>query len=373
MITSADSDSRPRLLPVGERLPRRGRDLERFINVWRVAIVASVAIASLLSRLLGIPVLPEDKVAQWTVVFLLGFGLVLGFYLAWRPWSSRVSIWVVAVDVTAVTLYLIGCVVVDRSIVATNSQVFFFYYFFIVVSAGLRGDRQVSRLVAWSLPVSYVLVVLIAVQWRQVNLLIRPDPVFGSFRWELQVARLLVLGVVAWMITYDVGLVATDREEARTDPLTGVYNRRFLEEFLARELTRARRSLQPLSVLLLDLDGFKAFNDRHGHLEGDRTLALVADSLRNAVRATDIVARYGGDEFVVVLPNTTGEAARRVARELAHAVPAPLKFSVGIGCLGEDVVSPGQLFAVADAGLLRAKRAGGGVIAEAPSIARGSV
>ncbi|HUK12139.1 MAG TPA: GGDEF domain-containing protein [Thermoanaerobaculaceae bacterium] len=367
MITSTDSDSGPRLLPVGDRLPRRGRDLERFINLWRLALVAAAALALLGGRVLGAPVLPEERVAEWTLALLLGCGLALQFYLAWRPWSAEVSSWVVALDVAAVTAFLLGCVVVDRAIVATNSQMFFFYYFFVVVSAGLRGDPQGSRIVAWSLPASYLLVVLTAVEWREVNQVGRPDEIYGSFRWEVQVARLLILGVLAWMVTYDVGLVATDRAEARTDALTGVYNRRFLEEFLGRELSRARRSAQPLSILLLDLDGFKAFNDEQGHLAGDRALAAAAACLRDAVRATDVVARYGGDEFVVVLPNTTGEAARRVARELTKAVPAPLRFSVGIGCLGEGVHAPAQLFAVADAALLRAKRAGGGAIADAPA------
>jgi diguanylate cyclase (GGDEF)-like protein len=112
---------------------------------------------------------------------------------------------------------------------------------------------------------------------------------------------------------------------------------------------------------MLDLDGFKAFNDEHGHLAGDEMLAAVAQSLRNAVRTSDVVARYGGDEFVVVLPNTPGAAARRVARELRRVVPPPVQLSVGIGCMGDGLQSPGQLFAVADAALMRAKQAGGGV------------
>ncbi len=115
---------------------------------------------------------------------------------------------------------------------------------------------------------------------------------------------------------------------------------------------------------MVDLDGFKAFNDKFGHLEGDRMLAAVAASLRNAVRTTDVVARYGGDEFLVVLPNTPGEAARRVARELARTVPPPVTLSVGIGCMREGVQTPAQLFAIADAALMRAKQSGGGVSVE---------
>ncbi|HLE60952.1 MAG TPA: GGDEF domain-containing protein, partial [Thermoanaerobaculaceae bacterium] len=285
----------------------------------------------------------------------------LQLYLAWFPWDNRLSLLVVVIDVLAVTGFLLGCVATDRAIVATNSQVFFFLYFFVIVSAGLRGDPAVSRTVAWSVPASYAFVVLLAVAWRRVEMGTQPDPIYGSFRWDLQLARVVILAVVTFIISYDVGLGASDRTEARTDPLTGAYNRRFLEEFLNREMARSRRSRQPLSVLMLDLDGFKAFNDEHGHLAGDEVLAAVAQSLRSAVRTSDVVARYGGDEFVVVLPNTPGEAARRVARELRRVVPPPVQLSVGIGCMGDGLQSPGQLFAVADAALMRAKQAGGGV------------
>lgn len=364
MTITLDTDSSPRLLPVGKRVRRRGKDLERFLNLWRLALVASMTVAMLLGRLGRARAMPEDVAAEIVLGCLLLFGLALQLYLAWFPWDSRLSLWVVVVDVLAVTAFLMGCVAADRAIVATNSQVFFFLYFFVVVSAGLRGDPMVSRTVAWSVPTSYVSVVFVAVAWRHVDALTQPDPVFGGFRWELQLARVIILAVVTFIINYNVGLGASDRTEARTDPLTGAYNRRFLEEFLNREMARSRRSRQPLSVLMLDLDGFKAFNDEHGHLAGDEVLVAVAKSLRSALRTSDVVARYGGDEFVVVLPNTPAEAARRVARELRRAVPPPVQLSVGIGCMGDGLQSPGQLFATADAALMRTKQTGSGVSLE---------
>lgn len=364
MTITLDTDSSPRLLPVGKRVHRRGKDLERFLNLWRMALVAVVTVAMLLGRLTQPAAMPEDGVAEIVLGGLLLFGLALQLYLAWFPWDSRLAPAVVVVDVLAVTAFLLGCVAVDRAIVATNSQLFFFLYFFVIVSAGLRGDPVISRTVARSVPAGYGFVVFLAVAWRHVDTGVQPDPIYGTFRWDLQLARVAILAVVTFIISYDVGLGASDRTEARTDPLTGAYNRRFLEEFLNREMARSRRSLQPLSLLMLDLDGFKAFNDEHGHLAGDDVLVAVAQSLRNAVRTSDVVARYGGDEFVVVLPNTPGEAARRVARELCRAVPPPVQLSVGIGCMGDGLQSPGQLFAIADAALMRAKQAGGGVSLE---------
>jgi diguanylate cyclase (GGDEF)-like protein len=363
MTITLDTDSSPRLLPVRTKVRRRGKDLERFLNLWRLALVATLTVAMLVGRLGNLPTKPEYGVAEVVLAGLLAFGLVLQLYLAWFPWDNRLSLLVVVADVVAVTGFLLGCVVANRAIVATNSQVFFFLYFFVIVSAGLRGDQNVSRAVAWSVPAGYAFVVLLAVAWRGVNIGSQSDPVYGSFRWDLQLARVVILAVVTFIISYNVGLGASDRTEARTDPLTGAYNRRFLEEFLAREMARSRRSRLPLSVLMLDLDGFKAFNDEHGHLAGDEMLAAVAQSLRSAVRTSDVVARYGGDEFVVVLPNTPGEAAQRVARQLQRVVPPPVAVSVGIGCMGDGLQSPGQLFAVADAALMRAKQAGGGMSA----------
>jgi diguanylate cyclase (GGDEF)-like protein len=359
MRSTGNSDSGPRFLPVGRHFSRRGRDLERFVNLWRLGIVAALALDMVVSRLTGSPAGPEATVIEGVLGLLLVYGLALQFHLGWRRWYARLPLLVVLVDLIAITGLLLGCILVHRSIVATNSEIPLLYYLFILISTGLRGDRQLSRLVAWALPLSYVFTVFLAVAWREVQLATIPDPMYGSFHWGVQVARVIALFVFVGMATYDTGLVASDWEAARTDPLTGVYNRRFLEEFLSREIVRSRRGHQPLSILLLDLDEFKAFNDVHGHLAGDQTLATVGAGLRSAVRATDVVARYGGDEFVVVLPNTPGERARRIARDLGQAVPKPLTFSAGIGCLGEDILTVADLLAVADAALLRAKRGAG--------------
>jgi diguanylate cyclase (GGDEF)-like protein/PAS domain S-box-containing protein len=110
-------------------------------------------------------------------------------------------------------------------------------------------------------------------------------------------------------------------EEAAThDALTGLPNRRWLLERLKRELERQRRSSTPLAVAYLDLDGFKAVNDAHGHAEGDNCLKLVTDALRSALRPGDVVARLSGDEFVVLLPSTAQHGAEVALRRLQTAV-----------------------------------------------------
>jgi diguanylate cyclase (GGDEF)-like protein len=109
-------------------------------------------------------------------------------------------------------------------------------------------------------------------------------------------------------------------EGALQDPLTGLYNRRHFEERLASELAAARRHERPLSLLMCDVDHFKAINDAHGHLAGDEALKLVAFVLRGAVRKEDVLARYGGEEFVIVARETQLDGARALAERIRRAI-----------------------------------------------------
>lgn len=110
-------------------------------------------------------------------------------------------------------------------------------------------------------------------------------------------------------------------EAARIDPVTGLWNRRALEELLPREIARSRRDGTPLSVLMVDIDYFKKYNDRYGHLAGDIALRSVAQAMEEALhRPGDMIARYGGEEFLVVLPTTDAAAALEVAGHLRSAI-----------------------------------------------------
>jgi diguanylate cyclase (GGDEF)-like protein len=175
-------------------------------------------------------------------------------------------------------------------------------------------------------------------------------------------------------------------EMAALDPLTGVYARRFLERWMVREIRAAFRSRHPLSVLILDLDDLKGINDTAGHLAGDQALMAMGKVLRQATRDTDVVARYGGDEFVVILPQTSVEEAETVGRRILEVlqdrtVAGPkeglsLKSSAGLSVLPAHTFSPEELrhpfpqgyfqgvaqdlIRHADVALYRAKRQGRG-------------
>ena len=143
---------------------------------------------------------------------------------------------------------------------------------------------------------------------------------------------------------------------ARTDPLTGLANRRVWEEQLPIEIARAQRGGEPLSLLVIDLDDFKAINDSQGHQAGDRFLKEVAASWRGVVRPTDLIARFGGDEFVVLLPGCSTELAVQLADRLRGAMPRELTCSVGVvEWAGDDGE---QFLARADVALYEAKAEG---------------
>ena len=153
------------------------------------------------------------------------------------------------------------------------------------------------------------------------------------------------------------------------DGLTQVHNRRYLTEFLDREIIRSHRYGRPLALVMLDIDHFKAINDRFGHLAGDLTLKDLAARLKHLTRADELLARYGGEEFALVLPESDVTAARAVAEQVRKAVEkAPFSFNGTTSpvtvSLGLAVTTPaerlntGELIARADANLYRAKAAG---------------
>lgn len=154
---------------------------------------------------------------------------------------------------------------------------------------------------------------------------------------------------------------------ATTDPLTGLANRRRLDSDLVREISRSDRGGEPLAVAMVDIDRFKAYNDEHGHLEGDMLLSAFGRYLGAQVRAMDAVGRYGGEEFLVVLPNTTAREAEAVAVRLLRAwrSESGATFSVGVA-QWETGETAGNLVARADRALYDAKAGGRDRVCVAP-------
>lgn len=177
----------------------------------------------------------------------------------------------------------------------------------------------------------------------------------------------IILALMVYVRAQRVRLRSDEKEAqqlARADPLTGMGNRRAFDEALAAEVARARRARSTASIALIDIDGFKRLNDSFGHLEGDRLLRLTAAAIGRALRGGDRGFRWGGDEFVLLLPDTpyggAEEALARIAAEIMGSCSAPdgraLTVSWGIAELDRDV-TPNELFAQADLALMGHKRA----------------
>jgi diguanylate cyclase (GGDEF)-like protein len=154
-----------------------------------------------------------------------------------------------------------------------------------------------------------------------------------------------------------------------TDDLTHLYNSRYLNSVLRKETKRASRSGRPLSLLFIDLDGFKSINDTHGHLFGSRALVEAGDVIRTSARETDVVARFGGDEFAVVLPDTGGEGAFAVGERVRDRIAAHtflagdgldihLTASVGVATLPDVAASAEELMQAADRAMYQVKDCG---------------
>ncbi|HWR96790.1 MAG TPA: diguanylate cyclase, partial [Candidatus Methanoperedens sp.] len=194
-------------------------------------------------------------------------------------------------------------------------------------------------------------------------------------------AVLTVTAHASWALQRSAlhGRVRTLREQAVTDSLTGLANRRNLEARLREEAGRTRRQGSPFALSMIDLDDFKSFNDREGHPAGDALLAAIARVLRGAARDTDLVARYGGDEFAVVSPGAGAAEAQAFVMRIGEAIAAHrfgvpglpevggVTFSAGVACFPEDADDPDAIVRAADAALYRAKALGRGHVVRAGS------
>ena len=204
------------------------------------------------------------------------------------------------------------------------------------------------------------------------------DPVEVDIRCKDGTVKTAILG---GMILPDAGLALatfvdiSDRKRdemlrhlAEQDPLTGLPNRRSFDVYLARAISDAARDHTTVHLLLLDLDHFKEVNDRYGHLVGDQVLRESAARFRTCVRASDIVARFGGDEFGIILPGAgNGENIARICDKFLACFDTPMTLSgkqvrvwasIGVGCFPEDAMNERELFRLTDKALYRAKGEG---------------
>ena len=167
----------------------------------------------------------------------------------------------------------------------------------------------------------------------------------------------------------NISLKLDNQHQSFIDPLTSLWNRRRLQLFLEMLIPSAKRSGKPFSIILMDIDHFKAFNDRNGHNAGDRLLVVIAEILKQCAREQDLVVRYGGEEFMIVLPSTQLEDARIVAQRISASVRASTDVTLSAG-LEEYSHSMDieTLVQRADKALYAAKLAGRDMLKEASTV-----
>ena len=241
------------------------------------------------------------------------------------------------------------------------------------IAAHVRAPRESSarRLLTWSLAIGAA-----ALYVRAFVAMLSATP-SGAISAPGGIAAASMLVVFAACIVATLGFIMLHKERAEAealrlatmDPLTGAYNRRTFHEIAERELSRVRRGGQPLSIVMVDIDNFRQINEKHGHRVGDAVLARVAETIRAALRKEDMLVRYGGEEFLVLLPDVPGPGAvvvaGRVRRMVAHQpvevgnVQLSVTVSLGVAArLDEGPESIEGLLARADSALALAKQRG---------------
>ncbi len=234
-------------------------------------------------------------------------------------------------------------------------------------SADLTKDSRVSGQVAGS-----VVAFPLLGRGKIVGALVGLDPIPSSSMPALTAGTLNALRSILepQAIALENALTVQRAESLSvTDDLTRLYNSRYLNQVLRRETKRASRNGRPLSLVFVDLDGFKQVNDRHGHLAGSKALVEAAGLIRGCARETDVVARFGGDEFSLILPDTGRDGAMSVAVRIRERVAehpflatdglaVRLTASVGIATLPDVAGSADELIRAADIAMYRVKEAG---------------
>jgi len=284
-----------------------------------------------------------------------------------------------AFDVTSVSLVLALFLIQGYPHTAVNSRVVWELYLISIAATALRGDPRVCLFAGMLAMVQYLAIVLGAVSYDDLSGP-RFEPFeYGMFSWSDQISRLMLLLLATLLALAAVAQTCKLMSLSSRDKLTGASNRAWLDLRLEREVREAELFGRKLCLAMLDVDRFKPFNDRHGHLAGDAVLRQVVDRLREAVEPIGIVARYGGEEFSILFPGVglaealqTCERARKTiagARVVLPGMNGDVKspsVSIGLAEL-ERGQSAETLLDIADRRLNRAKQIGRNRVVASPT------
>ena len=279
-----------------------------------------------------------------------------------------------AVGVCALSVVAIACISIfalygHREMTADSILPAIGFYLWLVLFAGYFFPRRTALALITATAAAATSVVIVG------GLSVSPGT------WFVMLSAFCLAGFVVSYLRHRLSrLLSILARAARVDPLTNVLNRGGFEERFAQEIERARRGSRPLTLLIADIDNFKAINDRFGHATGDRVLQGVAEVLSRSTRASDVVARLGGEEFGVLLPEAECDVGIEIAERIRHELietpsvdggPSMVTVSIGVASFPDDGSCGESLFRVADAAVYAAKDLGRDrVVAFSPSLAR---
>ena len=304
--------------------------------------------ATLLLVTLALPHSADRDTAGLVITGIAAYLAALGFLVLF----DRLPLWFY--EATP----LLGTILVSLAVYFGGtgaSAAYASYYFWVVLAACyfLRPTVAATHLALASAGYAIALLASAEVEVR-------------ALKWAVTTGSLFAVGILMTALRGQVeGILAELGAAARTDPLTGLANRRELEGRFAGELERSTRGGRPLAIVVLDLDWFKEYNDRFGHAAGDDALVQLGEALRRATRTSDVVARLGGEEFAVLAPETDEDEAYQLAERLRAEVRATFgrqqeKMTVSCGAAVFPVhgVTTGELLHAADRALYEAKEGG---------------
>lgn len=340
-------------------------------------LIARVRIA-LTSILLLIPVAnllwaaPDERIQHIAGLGVTGCASLLSLGVYWMVTRDRRQRWLPLAtscfDITLVTIAQIIFAFVTDPQVVVNSKITFDTYFIALAGTCLRYDKRVALIAGLLTMAEFVGTILFVSHYFTLDVVGTTTP-YGRFQWSDQISRLVLLGTATALNVYIVQGIQKQRKLSNADALTGVFNRRFFDDYVQSEVARATRYKAPLSVAMLDVDFFKQFNDRYGHAAGDRVLRTVARAIERGLRRSDLVARYGGEEFVVILREANAAQAFDIVEQLRIEIAREsllpeepndprVTVSAGVATWPADGRSPSELLALADRRLFEAKESG---------------
>ena len=351
-----------------EALADAARDGELVVARVRTWLTLLITLSPLISLALE-PTSSQHYIGLAVSLTAVLMAVLLERVLQGGGYQSEISFISAVLDVTLVSFALFAFWLIKYPIVTTNSRVVFEVYFLAIGASALRYDTRVTVVAGMAAVMQYGLLSELTWYLHSAEELRRGVAEYGVFSASTQVSRLIMLVAMTAVSLAIVGRSQRLRRQSTSDRLTGLFNRPYAEDFLANEVLRTARSRTSMVVGMLDVDHFKNFNDTHGHAAGDMALKELAQVLRSMLRRSDVVARYGGEEILLILPDTDiGRGMEKLDEVrvqvgltdivLPRGGTSRITVSIGVAGFGIDGRAVDTLLDIADRRLYLAKDAG---------------